>query len=111
MPSMTPWWAAYQKLKTEREKLAAELKAAYPSFEERIAELIAKIDANDREIDYLNSQALPAGAERLRSAELLAREVEAWRVNQTDVVRITRELCLPAFKHDQHRPYAWPRSR
>src|SRR5215469_15606783 len=65
----------------------AELKAVYPSFEARIAELIAKIDANDREIDYLNSQALPTGAERLRSAELVARGIEAWRMNQTDVVR------------------------
>src|SRR6516225_6435384 len=44
-------------------------------------------------------------------AYLVAREVEAWRVNQTEVVRITRELCLPTFKHDPHRPYAWPRSR
>ena len=102
---------AYQKLKTERDKLAAELKAAYPAIEARLGELIAKVDANDREIDYLNSQALPTGAERLRSAELVARELEAWRVNQTDVVRIARELCLPRFKHDPHYPYAWPRSR
>jgi hypothetical protein len=104
-------WAAYQKLKTERDKLAAELKAVYPSFEESIAQLVAKIDASDREIDYLNSQALPTGAERLRSAELIAREIAAFRINQTDVVRITRELCLPQFRHDPHRPYAWPRSR
>jgi DNA repair exonuclease SbcCD ATPase subunit len=104
-------WVAYQKLKTERDTLAAELKAAYPSFEQRIAELITKIDANDREIDYLNSQLLPTDAERLRSAELIARGIEAWRVNQTDVVRITRDLCLPAFIHDPHRPFAWPRSR
>ena len=48
-------------------------------IETRLGELIAKIDANDREIDYLNSQMLPTGAERLRSAELVAREVEAWR--------------------------------
>jgi len=66
-------------------------------IETRLGELIAKIDANDREIDYLNSQMLPTGAERLRSAELVAREVEAWRVNQAGVVRITRELCLPTW--------------
>ena len=41
-------------------------------IETRLGELIAKIDANDREIDYLNSQMLPTGAERLRSAELVA---------------------------------------
>ena len=104
-------WIAYNKVKVERDQLAAQLKASYPSIESQLGELIAKIDANDREIDYLNSQALPAGAERLRSAELIAREIEAFRLNQTDVVRVTRELWLPQFKHDSHRPYAWPRSR
>jgi hypothetical protein len=98
-------------VKAERDRLAAELKASYPSIEAQLGELIAKVATNDREIDYINSQALPTGAERLRSAELMARGVEAWRMYQTDVVRITVELCLPAFKHDPHRPYAWPRSR
>jgi hypothetical protein len=102
---------AYCKVKAERDSLAAELKASYPSMESWLGELIAKIEANDRWIEYINSQALPAGAERLRSAELIARGIEAWRVKSADVVRITRELCLPAFKHDQHRPYAWPRPR
>jgi chromosome segregation ATPase len=104
-------WIAYNKLKVERDGLAAELKASYPSIENQLGKLIAKIEANDREIDYLNSQALPTGAERLRSAELIARHLDSWRLNQAEVVRITRELVLPAFKHDPHRPYAWPRSR
>jgi hypothetical protein len=104
-------WITYNKVKVECEKLAAELKANYPRIENQLGELIAKIEANDREIDYLNSQALPKGAARLRSAELIAREIEAFRINQTDVVRITRELCLPQFRHDPHRPYAWPRLR
>jgi hypothetical protein len=101
----------YERTKAERDLLAAELKAHYPNIEAQLAELIARIDANDREIDFVNAHGLPTGAKRLRSAELVAREVEAWRVNQADVVRITRELCLPSFKHDPHRPYAWPRSR
>ena len=104
-------WTAYLKVKADRDKFAAELKASYPSIESRLGELIAKIEGNDREIEYINGQALPMGAERLRSAELIARGIEAWRVNSTDVVRITRELCLPAFKHDPHQPYAWPRQR
>jgi hypothetical protein len=104
-------WATYQKLEAERNKLAAELKAIYPSIEAQLGELITKIEANDREIDYVNSQVLPTGAERLRNAELVARGVESWRMYQTDVVRITVELRLPAFKHDPHKPYAWPRSR
>jgi hypothetical protein len=80
-------------------------------METRLGELIAKIEANDRKIEYINSQSLPTGAERLRSAELIARGIEAWRVNSADVVRISHELRLPAFKHDPHRPYAWPRQR
>jgi len=104
-------WTAYLKVKADRDKFAAELKASYPSMESRLGELIAKIEENDREIEFVNGHALPSGAERLRSAELIARGIEAWRVKSADVVRITRELCLPAFKHDQHRPYAWPRDR
>jgi len=94
-----------------RDQLAAKLKAIYPSIEAQLGELIGMIEKNDREIEFVNTQALPRGAERLLSAELIARDIEAWRVNQTEVVRITRELCLPAFEHDPHRPYAWPRSR
>jgi DNA repair exonuclease SbcCD ATPase subunit len=104
-------WIAYEKVKAERDKLAAELKASYPNIEALLGELIAKVEANDRELEFVNAQALPTGAERLRSAELIARGIEAWRVNQADVVRFTHELCLPAFKHDPHRRYAWPRSR
>jgi hypothetical protein len=101
----------YDRAKATRDLLAAELKASYPGIESQLRQLITKIEANDREIEFVNAHELPTGAERLRSAELVAREVEAWRVNQTDVVRITRELCLPQFRHDPHRPYAWPRSR
>jgi hypothetical protein len=47
----------------------------------------------------------------LESAELLARGLGSWRVGMADVVRIVEQLCLPAFKHDPHRPYSWPRSQ
>ena len=77
-------WTAYLRVKADRDKFAAELKASYPSMESWLGELIAKIEANDREIEYINGQALPMGAERLRSAELIARGIEAWRVNSTD---------------------------
>jgi hypothetical protein len=86
----------YDKAKAERDLLAAELKASYPSFESQLGQLIARIEANDRQIDYINGQALPRGAEHLQSAELVARGLESWRVNQTEVIRITRKLCLPA---------------
>jgi hypothetical protein len=101
----------YDTAKAERDLLARELKAHYPTIEAQLGELIAKIEMNDRQIEYINSLALPTGAERLRSAELVASEVEAWRINQQEVVRITHELVLPRFENDPHRPYAWPRWR
>ena len=62
-------WIAYETAKAQSELLAADLKAKYPGIEAWLGELIAKIQANDRMIDYINSQRYP-GAERLRSAEL-----------------------------------------
>jgi hypothetical protein len=85
----------------ERDNLAAELRASYPRIASWLGEVITKIAANDREIDYVNGQALPTGAERLRSAELVARDVEAWRVNQTDVVR-TRANCVYLLSNTTH---------
>jgi chromosome segregation ATPase len=102
---------AYNKIKAERDQLAAELRANYPAIESQLEQIIGRIEVNDREIEFVNAHGLPTGAERLRSAELVAREVEGWRVDQTNVVRLTHELTLPAFKHDPHRPFAWPRSR
>ena len=40
-------WATYQKLEAERNKLAAELKAIYPSVENQFGKLIVKIEANE----------------------------------------------------------------
>jgi hypothetical protein len=64
--------------KSERDSLATELRTSYPSIEARLAELIAKIEVNDREIEFV-TPTLPNGAQSLRSAELVARELESWR--------------------------------
>jgi hypothetical protein len=101
-------WTVYEKLKAERDRLAAELKAIYPAIEAKLGKLISDLEKNEREIFFINCHELPAGAQRLESAELIARGLESWRVGMADVVRLTEQLCLPAFKHDPHRPYAWP---
>ncbi len=104
-------WIAYEKLKAERDRLAAELKATYPGIEAKLGQLISDLERNEREVDFINRHQLPTGGARLQSAELLARGLESWRLGVSDVKRITEELCLPAFNHDPHRPYVWPRSR
>jgi hypothetical protein len=66
-------WIAYEKVKAERDKLAAELADVYPAVEHKLADLLARIDANDRQIEHINERALPAGVRRLVVAELVAR--------------------------------------
>ncbi len=104
-------WLTYKRLKDERDRLVVELKAIYPDIEAKLGRLISDLERNEREINFVNGHQLPTGAARLQSAELLARGLESWRLRVSDVKRITEELCLPSFKHDPHRPYAWPRSR
>ena len=56
---------------------------------------LGEIDANDREIEYINGRALATGAERLLAAELVARDIWGWRMISTEVIRITRDsACL-----------------
>jgi hypothetical protein len=100
---------AYKKAKAERDKLAAELKAIYPPIEAQFRDLMTRVDANDKEIEHINARALPAEAVRLLVAELVARGLRGFVENSVEAVRITRDLRLPAFRFDQHDPYAWPR--
>jgi len=102
---------AYKKAKAERDKLAAELKAIYPPIEAQFRDLMTRIDANDKQIEYINAHVLPRGAERLLVAELVARGLMGFVENSVEAVRIIRDLRLPAFRFDQHDPYSWPRAR
>jgi hypothetical protein len=105
----------YERVKAERDKLAAELAEIYPPFAHKLAELLPRIVANDREIEYINNHARPSGADRLLVAELIARNLEGFGKSLGSIVirtpRITEELCLPTFKYSAHHPYVWPGSR
>jgi hypothetical protein len=102
---------AYEKAKAERDNLAAELKAIYPPIEAQLRDLLARIAENDKQIEYINANERPRGAERLLIAELIARGLKEWVENSVEAVRITRDLRLPAFRFDRNDPYAWPRER
>jgi hypothetical protein len=105
-------WLAYQKAEAERDKLAAELADVYPQFERNLADLLTRIEANDRAIERINAHALPDGAKRLHVAEQVARNVGNFIVDGLhQVARITKQLRLPAFKFDKFSPYTWPPRR
>ena len=69
--------AAYEKAKAERDQLAAELAELYPAFTDKLANLLARIDDNDREIAYVNGR-LPWDEIPLLVAELVARGLEGF---------------------------------
>lgn len=103
-------WQAYEKAKAERDKLVSELKDVYPAYAARLADLAARIKANDREVDRINLRAVPEGAEWLRSVELVARELKGWNDGTATVPRLVRDLRLPTFEYDRHVLNIWPRS-
>lgn len=98
----------YDKTKVERDELAAQLKEIYPAIVEKLPPLLARIAANDRMVEYINARALPRGAPRLIFVELVARGLDGFVQNRTQIPRITEELRLPAFGHEPQAAYVWP---
>jgi chromosome segregation ATPase len=104
---------AYKKALAERDKLAAELKAVYPVIEAQLRDVLARLDANDKQIEHINERALPRDEGRLLVAELVARGLLGFTASNgiSNIPRITQALRLPAFQYDQFEPYAWPGQR
>lgn len=104
----------YEEVAGERDRLADELREFYPAAAARLADLLARIVANDEAIERINAHGLPRERGRLLCAELAARGLDGWvRNSQPLARRLTDELRLPAF---ELRPgpdggYLWPRWR
>ena len=103
-------WIVYEKARAQRDKLAVELKEVYPSLAARLADLAARVSANDREIEHINTWARPSGAEGLAGAVLVARELKNFNDGTANVPSITAGLRLPGFDYHRRDPYTWPRS-
>jgi hypothetical protein len=103
--------SAARRVKAERDKLVAELAAIYPAFARKIGELLPRLAANDREVEYINAHALPSDGEGLLEAELVGRGLRGFVESGVQVPRITHTLRLPAFEYSEYEPYVWPRSR
>jgi len=101
----------YDKAAAERDRIAAELREFYPAAERRLAQLIAQLDANDHELTRINTQAMPRNGERLKSAELIARGLDGWKIGVNEVTRISTDLVWVRFEANPHDPYVWPVKR
>jgi hypothetical protein len=102
-------WAAYKKLEAERDEIVKEL-AEYPALAQRIAAIVERLSANDIALDHLNAHALPSRAPKLRSAELVARNLSTFSPAQfVAIPRIGQETRLVRFEYDKADAYLWPR--
>jgi hypothetical protein len=98
----------YEAAAATRDALAEELRREYPILAEKLVDLVRRLDASDRQIERINTRALPSGAQRLGSAELAARDLRSFVDGTANVPRIAREVRLPAFEFSRRSPYAWP---
>lgn len=101
---------AYDKVKAERDALAEELARVYRPLAAQLGELLPRVAANDRQVQFVNN-ALPSGSGRLLVAELVARGLRGFVENSVEVPSIVSSLRLPAFERCVNEPFAWPRLR
>jgi hypothetical protein len=59
----------------------------YPAFADKLADLLTRIDANDREVAYVNDR-LPLGCSPLLVAELIARGLQGFAQDGLDTPRM-----------------------
>jgi hypothetical protein len=86
--------------------VAAELADIYPGFAQKLADLLPRLAANDREVEYINAHALPSDGGRLLVAELVARGLRGFVESGVQIPRITQELRMPAWERDPREPWA-----
>jgi hypothetical protein len=103
--------AAYDVALSERDRLAVELAEVYPPLAAKLADLAARVAANDAAIERVN-QKLPDGATWIAGAEMIARQIQNFNdINNAAIPCITRHLRLPAFRYSGLDPYIWPSSK
>jgi hypothetical protein len=97
------WRSQYEKVKADRDKLSAEFAQSYPELVVRLADLLGRMAALDKEVSKVN-RARPTGvALHLLETELEARGLERFTTAEPE---IAKELKLPAFEHSAK--LAWP---
>src|SRR3954471_10807588 len=103
--------ARYEIARTCRDHLAKELAETYPPLAAKLLILLSELAGNDRDIERINERDLPSGAERLLTAEMLARGLLGFRQRGLDVPSIVRAVRLPAFEFEPNAPFSWPPSQ
>ena len=98
---------AYDKARVLRDHLAVELADLYPAVAQKLADLAARVAANDFDINFINDHNLPNGARAPADGRaLVARGLPGWVTNGIYAPRIIDLLHLPPW-HPRS-SYFWP---
>jgi hypothetical protein len=110
------WVVGYEKVKAEHDGLVRELRETYPAIEEKLTDLLLRIETCDREAKRVNSEK-PFDAKEangdgrwLLETEPVARGLDHFRIHD---LQIMRDLKLPQFESGAqlawppHRPIDW----
>jgi hypothetical protein len=88
------WHAAADRIESERDKLAVELRELYPNLLERLVDLFGRIDALDAAIGRLHGAAQFGEYRRLVGAEQRARALQSFSAAQPP---LRDRLVLPSL--------------
>lgn len=94
----------YDRVVLARDELVKELGDVYPQAAAKLADLMSRVAANDREIETTK---LPNGAGRILESELVARGLEGFVQDGIEALSLVRELRIPNWEHSVHAPYAY----
>jgi hypothetical protein len=97
----------YDRVTSERDRLAEELAKVYPTMATTLADLVDRIAANNNEINAVNNR-LPDSGSRVLEAELIARGMEGFANGGIVAPSIVEQLRLPRWDFNIYQPYAWP---
>jgi hypothetical protein len=75
---------------------------------EKLADLMARIVANDAVIERINRKGLPDGAKWVSCAERVARGMQSFNEGLR-LPSAVEQLRLPAFEQSVQKQYGWPR--
>jgi hypothetical protein len=94
----------YHRVVALRDELAKELGEVYPQLAAKLADLMQRVAANDREIATVK---LPDGGSRILESELVARDLQGFVNDGIETLSLVRELRIPAWEHNVHAPYCY----
>jgi hypothetical protein len=100
------WQADFEQVEGQRDELAQEYAATYPSLVAQLVDLFSRAEAIDMDVSRVNGSAPAGERRRLAVVELAARNLDSFSAADPS---ITKAVQLPDWEHSAKT--AWPPPR